>query len=136
MVSCYAKRRLLPDSFLGGLNCLLNTCDYSTSVVGSGRSPPPSINNLLAPLFSSLILDHLLLSSSFILFSIRQWAKAREVAARPAMLATSGSTIQVLPQRTSTTLSTRSRRFPPSPKGRWPSPLPWRRPMTRTTPRG
>jgi hypothetical protein len=56
MVSCYAKRRLLPDSFSGGLNCLLNTCDCSASVVGSGWSPPASINSLLAPLFSSLIL--------------------------------------------------------------------------------
>jgi hypothetical protein len=56
MVSCYAKRRLLPDSFSGGLNCLLNTCDCLASVVGSGRSPPTSINILLAPLFSSLIL--------------------------------------------------------------------------------
>jgi hypothetical protein len=55
-MSCYAKRRLLLDSFLGGLNCLLNTCDCSTSVVGSGWSPPASINSLLAPLFSSLIL--------------------------------------------------------------------------------
>jgi hypothetical protein len=56
MVSCYAKRRLLPDSFSGSLNCLLNTCDYSASVVGSGRSPPTFINSLLAPSFSSLIL--------------------------------------------------------------------------------
>jgi hypothetical protein len=56
MVSCYAKRRLLPDSFSGGLNCLLNTCDCSASVVGSGQSLPASINSLLAPLFSSLIL--------------------------------------------------------------------------------
>ena len=52
----YVKRRLLPDSFSGGLNCLLNTCDCSVSVVGSGRSLPASINSLLAPLFSSLIL--------------------------------------------------------------------------------
>jgi hypothetical protein len=56
MVSCYVKQRLLPDSFLGSLDCLLNTCDCSASVVGSGRSLPASINSLLAPLFSSLIL--------------------------------------------------------------------------------
>jgi hypothetical protein len=55
-VSCYEKRRLLPHSFLGGLNCLFNTCDCSASVVRSGWSPPASINSLLAPLFSSLIL--------------------------------------------------------------------------------
>jgi hypothetical protein len=54
-VPCYAKRRLLLDSFSGGLNCLLNTYDCSASVVGSGRSPPTSINSLLAPLFYSLI---------------------------------------------------------------------------------
>jgi hypothetical protein len=57
MVSCYVKRRLLPDSFFGGLNCLLNTCDCSASMVGSGRSLLASINSLLAPLFSSLILQ-------------------------------------------------------------------------------
>jgi hypothetical protein len=56
MVSCYAKQRLLPDSFSGGLNCLLNTCDCSASVVGSGRSFPASVNSLLAPLFSLLML--------------------------------------------------------------------------------
>jgi hypothetical protein len=48
-VLCYAKQRLLHDSFSGGLNCLLNSCDCSTSGVGSGRSPPASINSLLAP---------------------------------------------------------------------------------------
>jgi hypothetical protein len=56
MVSCYVKRRLLPDSFSGDLNYLLNTCDCLVSMVGSGRSLPTSINSLLAPLFSSLIL--------------------------------------------------------------------------------
>jgi hypothetical protein len=58
-VSCYVKRRLLPDLILGGLNCLLNSYDCSASVVGSGRSPPASINSLLAPLFSSLILQYI-----------------------------------------------------------------------------
>jgi hypothetical protein len=48
-VSCYAKRRLLPDSFSGGLNCLLNSYDCSASGVGSGQSPPASINSMLAP---------------------------------------------------------------------------------------
>jgi hypothetical protein len=66
-VPCYAKRRLLPHSFSGGLNCLLNTCDCSASGVGSGRSPPASINSLLAPtvLFTcSLIACFLLLLHS------------------------------------------------------------------------
>jgi hypothetical protein len=60
----YAERCLLPDSFSGGLNCLLNSCDCSANGVGSGRSPPASINNLLAPvvLFTcSLITCFLLL---------------------------------------------------------------------------
>ena len=65
MVSCYAKRRLLPDSVSGSLNCLLNTCDCLASVVGSGRSPPVSINSLIAPLFSSLILRSSVTSFSF-----------------------------------------------------------------------
>jgi hypothetical protein len=65
MVSCYAKRCLLPDSFSGGLNCLLNTCNCSASVVGSGRLPQASINSLLAPLFSSLILRLSITSFSF-----------------------------------------------------------------------
>jgi hypothetical protein len=65
MVSCYAKRRLLPDSVSGGLNCLLNTCDCSASVVGSGWSLLASINSLLAPLFSSIILRS---SSTFFSF--------------------------------------------------------------------
>jgi hypothetical protein len=47
-VPCYAKRRLLPDSFSDSLNCLLNSCDCSTSGVGSGRSLPAPINRLLA----------------------------------------------------------------------------------------
>jgi hypothetical protein len=67
-VSCYAKRCLLPDSFSGGLNCLLNSCDCSASGVGSGRSPPASINSLLAlaVLFTcSLITCFLLLLHSF-----------------------------------------------------------------------
>jgi hypothetical protein len=63
-VPCYAKRRLLPDSFSGGLNCLLNSCDCSASGVGSGRSPLVSVNSLIAPsvLFTrSLIICFLLL---------------------------------------------------------------------------
>jgi hypothetical protein len=62
------KRRLLPDSFSGGLNYLLNSCDCSASGVGSGRSPPASINSPLAPvvLFTcSLIICFLLLRPSF-----------------------------------------------------------------------
>jgi hypothetical protein len=56
MVSCYAKRRLLPDLLLGDLNCLLNTCDYSVIVVGDEQLPLAYINRLLALLLSSRIL--------------------------------------------------------------------------------
>jgi hypothetical protein len=57
---------MLPDSFSGGLNFLLNFCDCSASGVGSERSSPESINSLLAPsvLFTcSLIICFLLLRS-------------------------------------------------------------------------
>jgi hypothetical protein len=56
MVSCYVKRRLLPDSPSGDLNCLLNTCDYSVGVVGGEQLLPASINSLFAPsLFSHIL---------------------------------------------------------------------------------
>jgi hypothetical protein len=57
MVPCYAKQRLLPDLLSGGLNCLLNTCDCSVSVIGDEQLPPAPINSLLAPLFSTHILQ-------------------------------------------------------------------------------
>jgi hypothetical protein len=64
-VPCYAKRRLLPNSFSGGLNCLLNSCDYSASRVGSEWSPPASINCLLASavLFTCSLITCFLLHS-------------------------------------------------------------------------
>jgi hypothetical protein len=64
-VLCYAKQRLLPNSFSDGLNCLLNSCDYSASGVGSERSPPASINSLLAPdvLFTCSLITCFLLHS-------------------------------------------------------------------------
>jgi hypothetical protein len=55
MVSCYVRRRLRPDLFLGGLNGLLNTCDCSVTVVGDQRLPPTPINRLPASLVSSHI---------------------------------------------------------------------------------
>jgi hypothetical protein len=76
MVSCYAKRRLLPDSLSGGLNCLLNTCDCSANVVGSGRPPPASINSLFAPLFSSLILRSCVAFFFFLSFHNQPWVEA------------------------------------------------------------
>jgi hypothetical protein len=75
-VSCYVKRRLAPDLFPDDLNCILNICDCSVTVVGYERLPPAPINRALAslvsshisrpfvaysPLFSSLLLHHALL---------------------------------------------------------------------------
>jgi hypothetical protein len=72
-VSCYVKRRLPPDLFPDDLNCLLNICDCSVTVVGDERLPSSSINRALAslvsshislsfvaysPLFSSILLHH------------------------------------------------------------------------------
>jgi hypothetical protein len=48
LVSCYVKRRQLPDFISSGLNCLLNSSDCSASGVGSGRPPPSSLNSPLA----------------------------------------------------------------------------------------
>jgi hypothetical protein len=45
-----------PDLFLDGLNCLLNICDCSVTVVGGERLPSSSINSVLASLSSSHIL--------------------------------------------------------------------------------
>jgi hypothetical protein len=69
-VPCYVKQRLLPDLFSGDLNCLLNSCDCSTSGVGSGRSPPASINSLLAPaiLFTCSLITCFLLLLHFLPF--------------------------------------------------------------------
>jgi hypothetical protein len=54
-VSCYVKRRQPPDLFLDDLNCLLNICDCSVTVVGGERLPSSSINSVLASLASSHI---------------------------------------------------------------------------------
>jgi hypothetical protein len=72
-VSCYVKRCLLPYLFPDDLNCILNICDCSVTVVGDEQLPPAPINRALAslvsshisrpfvaysPLFSSLLLNH------------------------------------------------------------------------------
>jgi hypothetical protein len=54
-VLCYAKRRQPSDLFPDDLNCLLNTCNYSVTVVGDERLPSSSINRALASLASSHI---------------------------------------------------------------------------------
>jgi hypothetical protein len=55
-VSCYVKWRQPPDLFLDDLNCLLNICDCSVTVVGGERLPSSSINSVLTSLASSHIL--------------------------------------------------------------------------------
>jgi hypothetical protein len=55
-VSCYVERRQPPDLFPDGLNCLLNICDCSVTVVGGERLPSSSINSVLVSLSSSHIL--------------------------------------------------------------------------------
>jgi hypothetical protein len=55
-VSCYVKRRQLPDVSSDGLNCILNFCDCSVAVVG-GERLSSSINSALAsPAFSRFLL--------------------------------------------------------------------------------
>ena len=52
---CYVKRRQPPDLFVDDLNCLLNICDCSVTVVGDERLPSSSINRALVSLASSHI---------------------------------------------------------------------------------
>jgi hypothetical protein len=54
-VSCYMKRCQSPDLFPDDLNCLLNICDCSVTMVGDERLPSSSINSALASLASSHI---------------------------------------------------------------------------------
>jgi hypothetical protein len=49
------KRRQPPDLFADDLNCLLNICDCSVTVVGDERLPSSSINRALVSLVSSHI---------------------------------------------------------------------------------
>jgi hypothetical protein len=137
MVSCYVKRRLSPDLFPDNLNCLLNTCDCSVTVVGDEWLPPASINRLPALLVSSHIPWSFVAYSPTFLFSSNQpWARTRRAEVRHTTPATSGSASQVPPRRTLVTLSTRRRSFPPSPRGHRSTPLPRCRPMIRTIPMG
>jgi hypothetical protein len=54
-VSSYVKRRQPPDLFPDDLNCLLNVCDCSVTVVGDEWLPSSFINRALASLASSHI---------------------------------------------------------------------------------
>jgi hypothetical protein len=122
-VLCCVKRRQPPDVSSDGLNCILNFCDCSVTVVGDGRLPS-SINSVLAsPAFSHLLL---LSAACFLLLpSFPPWARV-----------TNASASQLLHRRTSATRNTRRRSSPPSLRGlRLPS-LPRRRLMIQTTLRG
>jgi hypothetical protein len=135
-VLCCVKQRQPPDVSSDGLNCLLNFCDCSVTVVGGERLPSSSsINSVLAsPVFSHLLL--LSAVCSLLLPSSPLWARARKVAVLHTILATNASASRLLPRRTSATRSTRRRSSPPSPRDlRLPS-LPRRRLMIQTTPRG
>jgi hypothetical protein len=104
-------------------------------VVGGVRLPSSSINSVLASLASS----HLLLSlvAYFLHFpSIPPWARARKVGVPQTIPVISENASRLLPQRTSATRSTRRRSSPPSQRARRSMPLPRRRLMIQTTPRG
>jgi hypothetical protein len=76
-VSCYVKRRQPPDVSSDGLNCILNFCDCSVTVVGGERLPSSSINSDLASLaFSHLLL--LLVVYSPLLPSISTMGKSKK----------------------------------------------------------
>jgi hypothetical protein len=128
------ERRQPPDVSSDGLNCILNFCDCSVVVVGGERLPSSSINSVLAsPAFSHLFS---LLAVYFLLFpSTPPWARARRVVVLRITPVTNASVSRLLPRRTSMTRSTR-RRSSPSPRVHRLLPLPRRRLMTQTTPRG
>jgi hypothetical protein len=134
-VPCYVKRRQSLDLFADDLNCLLNICDCSVTVVGDERLPSSSINRALLLLVSSHI--SLPLAAYSLLFSSTPpLARARKAEAPRTISATSGSASRLLIRRTSAISSTRRRSSPPSPRDRWSMPLPRHRLMTQTIPRG
>jgi hypothetical protein len=73
-VSCYVKRRQPPDLFPDVLNCLLNICNCSVTVVGDERLPSSSINRALASLAYSHI-SLLLVAYSTLLSSLLHYKK-------------------------------------------------------------
>jgi hypothetical protein len=121
-VSCYVKRRLPPDLFPDDLNCILNICDCSVTVVGDERLPPTPINRALASLVSSHI------SRSFVAYSplfsslLLNHGQEQERRKFVAPLWRQSGSVSRVPL--------------PSPRGRQPMPLPQCRLMIRTIPRG
>jgi hypothetical protein len=84
------KRRQPPDLFPDDLNCLLNICDCSVTVVGGERLPSSSINSVLDSLASSHI-SLPLVAYSLLFSSTPPWARARKAEAPRTIPATSGS---------------------------------------------
>jgi hypothetical protein len=134
-VSCYVERRQPPDLLPDDLNCLLNICDCSVTVVGDERLPSSSINRVLVLLVSSHI-SLPLVAYSLLFSSTPPWARARKAEAPRTIPATSGSASWPLPRRTSAILSTRRRSSPLSPRDLQSMPLPRYHPITRTISRG
>jgi hypothetical protein len=131
------KRHQPPDLFPDDLNCLLNICDCSVTMVGDERLSSSSINRALAALASSHIslslVAYSLLFSSLLLHHGQEQEKWRLVAPfRRQAEVRADSSLRGL------------QRFRVlgggvlllSPKGRQSTPLPWHRPMTRMIPRG
>jgi hypothetical protein len=113
-VSCYVNWRQPHGVSSDGLNCILNFCDCSMTVVGGERLPSSSINSVLAsPAFSHFLL--LLAVYSLLLPSTPPWARARKVVVLRIIPATSASPSRLLLRRTSATQSTR-RSSPQSPR--------------------
>jgi hypothetical protein len=124
-----------PDVFPDGMNCILNFCDYSVAALGGERLPSSSINSVLAsPASSHLFLP--LVAYSLHFPSTPSWARARKVGVPHTIPVISGNASRLLPRRTSATRSTRRRSSPPSQRARRSLPLPRRRLMIQTTPRG
>jgi hypothetical protein len=97
--------------------------------------PSSFINSVLAsPAFSHFLL--LLAVLSPLLPSTPPWARARKVVVLCITPATSASASGLLPWRTSVTQSTQRRSSPPSSRALRLLPLPRRRLMIQTTPRG
>jgi hypothetical protein len=104
-------------------------------VVVGGQWLPSSINSVLAsPASSHLLLSLVAYSLHFL--STPPWARARKVGVPHIIPVISGNTSRLLPRRTSATRSTWRRSSPPSKRARRSMPLPRRRLMIQTTPRG
>jgi hypothetical protein len=129
------ERRQPPDLFPDGLNCLLNICDCSVTVVEDEWLPSSSINRSLVSLVSSHI--SLPLAAYSLLFSSTPpWARARKAEAPRTIPAISRSASQLLLRRTSAIPNTWRRSSPPSPRDYQSMPLPRYRLTTQTIPRG